>query len=258
MKKNLVFLLIIVLFGGIFISSCSEDKSTKPTVKNLFPNQNGSYWIYTRNFVEDGQSKTASDSTVIVGNETVQGQNSSKYSVYLDGTFLENYYRYSNDSKLYSLPSELLPADILALIPQGILPQGWVVIADDKVNSWEMFSFDVTNIPIDISGASAVLNGVIKVNGLKGSMKNISAAGTSLSCQEFTTKISYEGKINYSGANIDLKFEVVSRSYFADNIGLVMSETPEQAIEVTLLMQKIPVYQINESKRTLVRYKITE
>ncbi|MBX3042234.1 MAG: hypothetical protein KIT33_09130 [Candidatus Kapabacteria bacterium] len=257
MKNFMLFLALVVFAGGI-ISSCSEDSNTPSKEKNLFPATNNSFWVYTRTYVNDGQTATATDSVAISGTETVKGQTASKYNVYTGGQLRESYFRYSQDSKLYSLPSELLPADILALIPAEILPQDWVVIADDKTNSWEMFTFNVDNVPVDLGGTTTTLNGVIKVTGQKGGMVNKSVGATNYSCQEFTSKISYTGKINYLGQNIDLKFEVNSKTYYADNVGLVYSETPEQEIVVDLVFSKIPVYKIEATNSALVRFSVAQ
>lgn len=252
MKRLLGFLLVIVL-SGIMFNSCSDDANKPSETKELFPHTNGSYWIYTRAYVEDGQDKSTTDSVVISGTEVVLNQTASKYSAYNEGTLLENYYRYSVDSKLYALPSELLPADIMRLIPSQILPQAWVVIADDKGTTWDMFSFDVTQIPLDLGGASAVLNGQIKVTGTKGTTMNVEVNGSSKSAQEFVTRITYTGTVNYSGANLPLEFSVETKSFFVDKIGLVKTETPKQDIAITLLGQKFPLYTIEAYSRTLVK-----
>ena len=257
--KNPVSILLLLLIGGLMFSSCEDDKTVTPSVeKNYFPSTNGSYWIYTRTDVEGGQTKTTNDSTVITGSETIHGQMASKYSMYFDGTFNENYFRYSNDSKLYALPSELLPSDLSNLIPDSLLPSNeWIVLADDKKSSWEMFKFNIAELPFEVMGQTAKLNGVVTVKGIKGSTKNIDVSGSPLVAQEFTTRISYVGKINIGGTDVNLTFDIDTKNYYSDNIGLVYSETLEQTIMVDLGFAKFP-YKIEESKRLLVRFNIVK
>jgi hypothetical protein len=256
--KNTVSILLILLVGGLLLNSCKDEKTVTPSEeKNYFPSSNGSYWIYNRTYVENNEPKTTNDSTVIVGSETIHSQTASKYSMYFDGTFKESYFRYSNESKLYALPTELLPTELAQLIPPGILPDAWVVLADDKQSSWEMFSFNISELPIEVMGQNAKLNGVVTVKGTKGSTKNIDVSGTSVVAQEFTTTISYVGKLNLAGVDFNLTFNIDTQNYYSDNIGLVSSETLEQTILIDLGFTKYP-YKIEESKRLLVRFNISQ
>jgi hypothetical protein len=255
MKKLLVFITIAFL-GGLFINSCSDSSTTPTVTKELFPSNTGSYWIYQRAYVEEGTNKTATDSVVILGQENYLGQSAAKYTVYNENEVFETYLRYSQDSKLFALPSELLPVGLMALIPSEILPQNWVVIADDKASQWDIFSFDVTQVPLDFNGVSAVLNGQIKVTGTKGGTRSVLVNGANASAQEFVTTVAYVGTVNYMGANIPLEFSVITKSYFVDKIGLVLVETPEQNVAVTLLGQSIPLYKIDAYSRTLTKSMI--
>ncbi|MDX9791471.1 MAG: hypothetical protein WC313_10795 [Candidatus Kapaibacterium sp.] len=256
--KQIISLFLLATAGLYLLSSCSEEKSTTPSDRNLFPETNGSYWIYNSTYVEDGEDKTETDSTVAVGKETIKSQSATKFAVYVEGQEVETYYRYSNDSKLYALPSELLSQDIVAIIPSDLLPDEWVVVADDKADNWEMFQFNVENIPLEFSGVSAVLNGQLKVTGIKGGSTSLTIDGSTVNAQEFTTKINYTGQINYSGMNIDLPFEIITKHYFADGIGLVKTETPKQEISVNLMgTQKITLYTVEASTRILHHYQIS-
>ena len=253
--KKVLFLFLISMIGSLIINSCSE--STTPTVtKEYFPGKTGDYWNYDRSYKENGVDKTAKDSTVISGSTTVKGKVAFKHDTFLDGVYLESYYRYSSDSKLYALPSELMPKEIMVLIPSEILPQDWVVIADDKATTWNMFTFNVTDVKFDVSGTEATLNVVITVSGQKGSTMAMTIGGTSYTTQEFNTKINYVGKVKYMGSDIDLAFEVISKSYFADKIGLVKSETPKQIINISIIGQNIPIYTIEANSRMLTRFSV--
>lgn len=256
MKKTLLLLFIVAL-TGILSNSCSDD-STNPSTdsKDLFPSKVGSHWIYDRNFKENGEDKSFRDSTAIAGSETVKGKLADKYISFNGNLQLEHFYRYSENSKLYALPGELLPADITALIPSEILPQEWVVIADDKASSWDMFSFKVDKVPLNLSGTTAELNGDIKVTGSKGGMVNLTVDGKTYSAQEFITKIAYIGKVTYSGLTPDLTFEVVTKSYFADKVGLIKSETPQQDVNISILGQNFKLYTIEANSRMLTHFKI--
>lgn len=257
MKKFLVIIIFAVL-GGMFINSCSDDPTTPAVTKELYPSKTGSYWIYQRAYVENGQNKTATDSVVILSQETHLGQSAAKYSVYNEGNIIETYLRYSQDAKLYALPSELLPAGLMMLIPSEILPVNWVVIADDKATNWDMFSFDVTNVNLDLGGATAVLNGKIKVTGSKGGTRPVLINGVNQNAQEFINNVAYIGTVNYSGANIPLEFSVETKSYYLDKVGLVLVDTPKQDVTVSLLGQNFPLYTIDAYSRTLIKSQIVQ
>ncbi|MDT3739243.1 MAG: hypothetical protein RO257_07040 [Candidatus Kapabacteria bacterium] len=254
--KKVMYLFLISIIGSLIINSCSE--STTPTVtKEYFPGKTGDTWIYERSYKENGADKTAQDSTIISSSTTVKGKVAFKYDTFINSVYLESYYRYSNDSKLYALPSELLPKEIMALIPAAILPQDWVVVADDKSSNWEMFRFKVEDLPIDVSGVTAKLNGDIIVTGQKAATMNFTVAGKIYSAQEFNTKISYVGKIFYGGYTFDFNFEVNTKSYFADKVGLIRSETPKQEIKINNPFgDPVSLYTIEASSRMLTRFSV--
>jgi hypothetical protein len=254
--KNIFSMLMLIVVASFVVNSCSDSSTTPSDTKELFPSTAGSYWIYDGTYKVDGQDMEVQDSTVISGTETIDTKLASKFSVYVGGELSENYFRYSQDSKLYARPTELLPAGFLALIPSEIIPAQWVVIADNKSSNWNMFSFNVSDLAIEVGGSNAVLNGVVDVTGQKGSTVNITVNDTTRASQEFNTKIAYTGTVNYMGINLNLAFEVNTKSYFADKIGLVKSETPEQVISVNVLGQNYPLYTIEASSRVLARFNI--
>jgi hypothetical protein len=251
--KKILFLLLTITIGAVIISSCTDNATNNPdTTRDIFPSKVGTYWLYHRDYKEGTETKTAVDSVIIEGTETKQGKTADKYSVYTAGANTEIYYRYTENSKLYALPSELLPLEIVSLLPSGVLPLNWVVIADDKSNSWEMFSIDVNDVPLNIGGSTANLKGVIKVTGVKGGTSNFTVDSKTYTATEFTTKITYTGKVTMGLITTDLPFEVVTKAYFADKIGLIKSETAEQVISFS----GIPLYTIQPTSRLLHHFHI--
>ncbi|GAB1370099.1 hypothetical protein MASR1M45_01570 [Candidatus Kapaibacterium sp.] len=257
MKKLLAVLSIAVL-GVLMLGSCSDSSNnTTPEEKDLFPAKVGSHWVYERTYVEDNETKTTSDSVIVVELSSKFGKDCQKYNTFIGGVKYDEFFRFSAEGKLYALPSELLPSDLTALLPAEIFPQDWVVIADDNSNTWNMFTIPVDNVNLQISGANAVLNGEIKVSGQKGAKANMTVSGKTYSTQEFITKIAYTGKVTYGPLSPDLTFEVVTKSYFADKVGLVKLETPKQDVTINL-GAPITLYTIQPLTRMLHHFDIVE
>lgn len=249
--KKVLYLFLISIIGSLIVNSCSE--STSPTVtKEYFPGKTGDYWIYEKKSVENKQEKTETDSTVISGSETVKGKTAMKYNSYIGGQLFESYFRYSDDAKLYALPSEMFPSDIKLLLPSAVLPDEWVVIADANAASWTMFTFNVENIPLPFGGTTVMLNGVVTITGNKGGTMSFDVSGKNYSTQEFVTKIAFNGTIKYNSLDIPFSFFVDSKSYFADKVGLIKTETAKQPIT----FQTLPVYTIEASSRMLTRFSV--
>lgn len=253
--RKYILLFLSLIIGSFIINSCSDNSTNNnnPEKKDYFPSSNGNFWIYKHDYYKDDNLVNDIDSIIIVGKENIKGNNADKYSVYTKGELAENYYRYSDGSKLYALPSELIPNDLIALIPSEVLPQDWVVLADNDNSLWEIFQFDVKDIPLNLSGlGAATLNGVIKLQGKKTNTSTLTIDGKNIKTQNFEIIISYEGKVTLGAISSPLNFNVTTKYYYGENVGLVQTETEKQDISIS----GIKLYTIQSNHRLLQKYNI--
>lgn len=253
--KRLNLVLLFFIFGILAMVSCSDSNSPSDT-KNYFPSSEGDYWIYDSKMTVDSNEVDYTDSTVCKGTETHKGKTAFKFETYLNGSLSDTYYRYSEDSKLYALPTELIPIAIKNIFPTNTIPDDWVVIADAKASNWNMVQFNVDSIQLPTQYGNVQVGGVITVSGQKSGTKNFTINNESVPTEEFTTKTAFSGTVKLMGASLPVNFQVLSKSYYADKVGLVQTNTEKQNVDLNSPFGNFTLFTVDASSRTLIRYNV--
>jgi hypothetical protein len=249
MKLFKITLVLAFLAVMLIINGCSNSTSTT-NPQNFFLVVSGNYWVYaTYNLdtagVKDMTSMTT-DSTVITGTQTLYGKNSFIFTTYNSKTGSKTQNFYTENGKLYTAVSSVIPDTTQFPLPLNI-PNAWVVVADPDSASWTIFSQALNNADFPVPGyGTAKLTGTFAIRGEKGSQSTMQTGENqtiSVSAQEYRMIFSFNGTITIPGVPIPmtLNFAVTNHSWYGVNIGLIQSKTDPSTISVGggLITQKI-------------------
>jgi hypothetical protein len=248
MKKFALIVFLTLTFAVIFSACSSSTDSTDTT--NYYPMKSGNFWVYATSTKMDGTTTNSVDSTVTKEQSTQFGQLCFRFENYSDGIKGNDTYQYSANNKLYTSIKSVLPSPDLLPLPSNLVPDAWVVIADNNSSSWDIFTLPVDSIPITYGGLTFSLSGTIKIQGKKSEKTTVNFMDKNYTAQKFIMEVNINGTI---GGTIPVNFTIKTNYYYVENIGLVKSETLSTTI--TILIQTITTPEINS---TLTNYFVVE
>jgi hypothetical protein len=255
--KKFALIVLITLSAAVIFNSCSSSTDNPATdTTNYFPFKSGNFWVYNSSTTANGQTANTVDSTVMMEQSTQVGQMANRLENYIDSIKSKDSYQYTNGGKLYSLISSVLPDSSILNLPSSLVPEQWVVIADNNAASWDIITIPLTNLPLNLQGNAVTLNGTITVKGQKSDKSTISIMGTDYTAQKFILNIIINGTVTIPIIPVPIplsNFTIQSNYYYVDNIGLVKSETLPSTLDLTLTKITTP-----ESLSTLKNYSVTK
>ncbi|MES2764980.1 MAG: hypothetical protein V4642_03875 [Bacteroidota bacterium] len=218
------------------MGACSGDDNTvtPTTTANYYPTTTGSYWVYEDHAIDtNGTQSTevmSTDSTYAGGQKTVGDKVANEFmtrTVSEFGDTTTSSYSYSEDSQIYSYinAAEFSPLG-------GEAASMWVKTADFKATTeWTALTQELPaiEVPAELTGGFAVsVTPKYTMKGKKGTMQAVTFEGKSMQAQEIisTTSVTLD-KIKLSGfpTGQSVSFDVINKSYFVENIGMVKSVT---------------------------------
>jgi len=270
-------LLISAITISLFLSSCKDTTTTPSTEKDSnFPSKTGNYWVY-QNILVNGKTKVEDptqkyiDSTYAMDaiynvNDTIYKHQTTidvKNEMQLHAVVV-NSFKYQT-SKLYSDFSYIFPSQVSMFnIMKGYLGaynlNDFVVIADyNAVTPWIILpdmTLDSLNLPI--SGYDVKLSNIhYSITGTKGILLPVTIGTTTVSSTEFivTHAITADAKLTVSGipVNFTINLNLIIKSYYAKNYGLVKKILEPASITVPLLGD---VNLTDGYNTTLLRYNV--
>ncbi len=260
------FLAITALFAFIVLTSCSDDTTNPTNSSDYFPSKAGNFWVYETVTKDDKDVEIkTTDSTVAMGVETKLSKQASVNKNFVDGKLSTTSYEYVDSQKLYQLLAGFLPAESTLGFPLPLeIPDAWALMADaNATTGWDIATIPLDNMEIDIPGTGLVKikSGNIKFAGLKGGKMDVTAAGKTMSAQEFTINSIFTSTISvtFQGVPIDvsLNFTITTKRYYADKVGLVKSISMPATISAKALgTVEIFKREFKGSTSTLLRYTV--
>ena len=257
MYKNIFSILVAVAILA-FAGCSSSDNSTNPPVDggSYFPIKTGSFWAYnsTETDPETNEITPSRDSIIIKEQSTEEGKLAFKFENYIDGTYSDDTYQYTENDQLFVLLQSILPTGGTLPIPVDQIPNQWVKIADNNATKWDVFSLDLSNIPFDFGGLSLDMSGNLKVEGTKGDKVVVEVMGKEYTAQKYTINSKINATANYQGLPISIGDVIIpTHYYYVQGIGLVKTVTESTEISVLTFKFKTP-----ESESILVNYNVVK
>jgi len=244
--KKLSQMAALCVFAMLVLASCSEDTTTPAADKNYYPTTVGSTWTYDGVDTEDttGTLRTIPGSeytttTTVAASMTYMGKPATVLvsASSQPGSTPDTTYISKSSSQIYTYIS-LLPTDALAGFGVDLdLGSRWVLLADFNAGSWTVIDTTIKglSIPNPLSPGSTIpADIVVKISGAKGGTSSMTVSGSSVTAQEFTTTFSIS--ITALGGLVQLPISVVTKTYVAENIGIVKNETPPFSITLPDLL----------------------
>jgi hypothetical protein len=245
---------IILLFAGmVFINSCSDDDDSNPinppTVgENFFKATVGDTWTYESFDIPEAtgeidQSSRIEYTVTITGKETIEAREAYIYKFDGDGYNRDKHF-IPNGKKLESLVSDILPVSLPFELP---VPQSWVTIADLTQNSWDIYSLNLTNLPINYEAIKAVLTGTLKITGTLKEESTLTVSNKDYKVRRIEIKYNVSGNAMIEGlpTAIPVSFDLVGNFYYAEGIGLLKNVFPSQKVTLSAISLPVDGYQDN-------------
>ena len=255
--------LVILLFSTVLLWSCSsdDDSGTPPvdTIENYFPLVVDNEWQYENTQTAAGNTEE-SDETLSV--ESEQGtENGSSYL--LNSTnesamgvsftnILSNGALYKNENKLFLSGSFDIGVDQAELPDFAIDFEDLVVYDVDASNGAILYTEDQNISLPEFEGISLSLDVTIESRSL-GSLEDLVVSGSTyqdIIGSEFTVSLGVEATTTIPGVPFPLTIDVIefqevvkSTNYFANEIGLVESET-ELIVVFSDALNQIPNFDL--------------
>lgn len=259
--KYLKLLAVAAILSAFFMACSDNNNPTDGTdVKNYFTMNDGDWWIYENYEVGEAGLDNATlyfDTTKVIKNENYTDKNSvtkmasvlqSKFS---DASGTESNYFSTNESQVWTTTDFILPKELDFNLPIDQLYNSWIMLIDDKLNSWTIFDeITITQDGVDIvEGISGDLTAKYKITGKKTSIQTWQGLGKSFSAQEYIITNAIDLSIVPDIIPIPIKttIDIEVKLLFVDGIGLVQVDVPYQ--KVSLATFTIP---INGSSRKLI------
>ncbi|ROL56389.1 hypothetical protein D9V84_08105 [Bacteroidetes/Chlorobi group bacterium Naka2016] len=233
--------LLVLLFTAIFfLSSCSKDDSSTnvtPSNQSYFPTTVGSYWKYLEYELDSlGVKVPGTEDTITTTLASIQPMEGKNAGIYLstsstNQTTDTSYYAFEND-KVYSF---------LSLFNNEFIPvenaNQWIVVADFNATEWTILK-DTTLAEVDLQGVGK-MTPTVSIKGRKGNKTDLVIKGKPYTAQEFI--ITFSMKIKLSIPNvplpINLNFDVVQHTWYAQGVGMAKSRLDPFKISAVLFEQ---------------------
>lgn len=245
--KKLYNILLLALCASFVLTSCNkDDDSVTPTTTvtgKYFNMKLGSYWTYTDyDLNTDGsinQQTLSYDSIAVTGTKTLLNKTAfdvSSYNAPANGTYTHDMdYAYSfTDNQLYVTSSFLNFKDQLPIPIDFELPTDqWLLIADNSAAAaWNVFATPVV-IPeqtINFGGTPLTLKGTYQIIMSKKETGKMTINGTEKNTVTFEMKHQLKATISI----LPVEINVLQYYTYADGVGLVKSNMPNQKISINL------------------------
>lgn len=258
--KYLKLLAIAALISAFAISCSDDDDPTNPSNGSYFDVSAGDWWIYENHEVnEEGNIDESKyyDTTKVTATMNYTDRNSVTKEAdvhtmtYSDGTDSDEVYFANTETQLWTTTDFILPSDMDFNLPIDELVNAWVMLIDDKSNSWTVFpEITVTQDDIEITdGVEGDLSAKFKIDGKKSNKVSWNGLGKTYQAQEFliTNSIVLTLTPDAMPIPITINLNIEIKMWYVEGIGLVRAYVPPQ--EVTLLTQTFP---IDGSDRVLI------
>jgi hypothetical protein len=231
LKKNLIFLALTITT----LFSCSSDDSSNgsPSVINYFPLITGNYWTYDVTTV--GQSITNRDS-LFVANDTVIATKTYKKmktltiaNGFFTNTLRNNGLRKEGDAIYLTGDAGLNLGDIL---PINLSVSDFIIFKESATTDQQLSTISGT-INQDLQGYPLVIEYTLKTTALE-SLLNYTTENNTVYTDVKKVKVTLNAKISTSVTVAGFTIPVVilnpqdvlvSTQYYANNIGMVYSNT---------------------------------
>ena len=212
---------------------------------NYFPNAVGNYWIYESFKLDtNGNRENATrviDSVTITGTKLFLERTSDIYSTYTGSNQPEDNYYISENGKLYTNITNIMPTEIPFPIDYT---DAWIVIANPDSANWSIFEKSFDNVDVTLQGFSGKLNGTLTIKGEKGRNEYMTTGENNLSvmAQEYKILYSFTGTFTPTliPQPITLNFTVTSHRWYSDNIGLIFDRVDPETITLPMYIYPIP------------------
>jgi hypothetical protein len=212
--------------------------------------KSGSFWVYGTTTKMNDSTTNSVDSTVVKEQAIQFSQMSFRFENYHNGKKGNDSYQYSANNKLYTSIKSVLPSSDLLPLPSNLVPDVWVVVADNNSSSWDIYTIPIDSLPISYGGLTFSLTGTIKIQGKKSDKTTLNIMGKDYTAQKFIMEVIIDGKI---GGTYPINFTIQTNQYYVENIGLVKTETLSTSL--TVLFQTITTPEINS---ILTNYIVVE
>jgi hypothetical protein len=225
-----------------------------------FPNEVGEYTINHKYQLDTFDLRTNDppviDSTAITGTKDLLGETAFIHSVWIkDNNAWEKdddeLYFYTENSALYSYSNYLNRIVEIGgfgdFLPFDIEDQ-WLRIADRSANEWEVYSRTFTDFEVEVLGSTAIINGVLKVDGTNLGTESLTIDNENLQTYKFENRYSFDGTIEYGG---EVNEAFVARdiiSWYADGIGQVKLFAGKFEIDIPLIQRVVPGFEVETVK----------
>ncbi|MGC8748088.1 MAG: hypothetical protein ACP5RR_04295 [Candidatus Kapaibacteriota bacterium] len=255
MFKQIKFFFAFLFVSLLFVSSCSEDNSTSnnppPANQSYFPTTVGSFWKYYEYEIDSlGVKVPNSDDTVttqVVANMSIQGKNAAVFvsTQSKSQTIDTSFYAYENN-KVYSF---------LSLFNNEFIPikdaNQWVVVADFNQSDWIILK-DTTLANVDLPDVGTMIP-TVGIRGREGNTTTLVVKGKSVSAQEFIITFSLKVKLQIPNVPlpINLNFDVIQHTWYAQGIGIVKSRLDPFKVGAVFFEQNF-----NGNQSELIDYQI--
>lgn len=259
MSSLKILLAFITASLSFIIFSCSEDNSTSNNLSgDFFPTSKGSYWKFLSYELDSNSVRVPETEdtiiTTIVGTTTIAGKNTT--------IFAETSSKNQSTDTIYLAEENNKIFTFLSLFNNDFIPiesnDQWVMIADFNLspgNQWNILNdttLETFDIPPDL-GFSGTMTPTIAIKGRKGDNSIIQVKGKNVQAQEFIITFAMKIKVQISGVPlpVNLDFNVVTHTWYGENIGQIRSQT--DPFSINIIVQKI---NFNGSRSELLDYYI--
>ncbi len=254
-----ISLVLIISSLSFFLFSCSEDNTTSNNSNgDFFPTSKGSYWKFLSYDLDSNSVRVPETEdtiiTTIVGTTTIAGKNAI--------IFAETSSKNKSTDTIYLAEENNKIFTFLSLFNNDFIPinsnDQWVMIADFNLssgNQWTILNdttLETFDIPPDL-GFSGTMTPTISIKGRKEGNSIISVKGKNVQAQEFIITFVMKIKVQISGVPlpVNLDFNVVTHTWYGENIGQIRSQT--DPFSINIVVQKI---NFNGSRSELLDYYI--
>ncbi len=235
----------LVLFG----LGCSKESTEPGPPPNYFPLKVGNWWVYTGIELDTAGAEVPGtewrDSTVVVGEVTVQGRKGYVMVTYRSGS------REGVDTTIVATDGGRLYIYLEGHSEEIPGPTGWVKFADVAAGSWRLLDTTVTDAPVE---ENLTVTGTLSWGGERGGAQVVTVKGRQVTAQEFRVRIQFEGRLRSRGVEIGtMSFTMVQHLWAAEGIGIVRWQTdPSEMVIRSSLLPGGQMTQKEEGERTML------
>lgn len=236
MKLFRILMILAMVSAMPFINSCSDDDDNGPTgpgdEKDYYPTAVNTWWVYNVEYqdYEGNNMGSDKDSTVIAEETQHDGKTAYEFESHTEyDAESSNYdnknseYFYRDGAKFYTRTSYVLPNDPEDLdLPFDAIPDQWIKIADADASGWTVLEAEISDETVDIGGFPVTLNADYTVEAKNNGEKQVTFDnGETVTAMEYVLTTNIKGTVSAIIVSDDIDFDVVTKLYFAEDLGMV-------------------------------------